>query len=499
MGAKPRNDRRIRVILFICVIVAFSTSSILHAQENNRARDSVFNLLKLSSIDRDILSQKTGFGSRVIPSCFSTDFTTCRQITTSPCYSSKIYRYCDYADKSVVVCDAFGNNIMGFAKYGNDERNKYYIYYPDDVNENSPIVVLIHGGGWFKGPSTETLRGYPFKFALDNVDSSYVADLLDNGYVVVSMLYRLGQLGNTESEWTSNQNGWQEQIDDIDAAITHIRTNFPTCLSLNANSIQVVGESAGGHLALMWAYTKSDLSYVKSVVSMYAPTNVNQYADYLKNIYVGTNWQTHTCGGMYQFVSVLCSLSASGSFFPRYFAYDSTSVYEFNNVHPFNCHSPFIRTCVLNGITDDYNTYKSWKIFYSYNMIQTQSKQAISNPLTNTHLQLYSPSNALNSSRIAPTFIMHGEADLLVPYLNSTNNMNTRLNNYGGLISTLVNLNDPVPSSYQTNPNKHLIKTYDNANHGWVVTNSGSNNLQYTDVVFYKVRHESIAWLNGHK
>ena len=46
-----------------------------------------------------------------------------------------------------------------------------------------------------------------------------------------------------------------------------------------------------------------------------------------------------------------------------------------------------------------------------------------------------------------------------------------------------------VPTTYNTN-NKHLLKLYHNANHGW-------GNL--SDIVIDGVRTDAIRWLDGHK
>ncbi len=465
--------------------------------------DSLFYSMSLWSSTRD-LDYNNSSKQNARGGCFTSGYGSCK--ATGACGTAKIYGYCNISDNPISVCDAFGNIVSKRGVYGTDIRNQYYVYLPSNVNYNSPVVVLIHGGGWFSGPNPNTTVGFPFKFAPESVDSNYVRDLLNDGYVVVSMIYRLSKLGTKLADWTANPVTWQDQINDIDAAITHIRTNFPTCLNIAANSIQVVGESAGGHLALMWAYTKAEMSYVKSVVAMYAPTNLNYYGDYLKNLYVGTAWENHTCGGLFMKINNDNSSSSlcppTETFFPRYYGWDSLSTKGVYNAFPFNCHSPYISACATYLLPwpphcscfNSGDAFKSMKVVFSFNMLQSAAKQTITTPLTNTTLSLYSPKDALNSSRIVPTFIMHGESDILVPYTNATDGMSTKLSTTGGLINTIVDLDIDVPTTY-TGPEKHLIKTYDDANHGWPV----DGNAYKTDVVMYKIRHESITWLNGHK
>ena len=195
--------------------------------------------------------------------------------------------------------DTFNNIISCYGHYGTDPRQMYYVYYPANKNANSPIVILVHGGAWFQGPNPDVIEGWNFGITA-NKSNNLVKNLLDNGYVVVSLLYRLAKYGNNNTEISSNTVRWEEQVSDIDAAVLHIRTYFPICINLNASSIQLIGESAGAHLALMWSYTgtNSNSSYIKSVISMYAPTNLNQYGAFLRNRPIH-----YTCGNDYYFFS----------------------------------------------------------------------------------------------------------------------------------------------------------------------------------------------------
>lgn len=92
---------------------------------------------------------------------------------------------------------------------------------------------------------------------------------------------------------------------------------------------------------------------------------------------------------------------------------------------------------------------------------------------------------------IYPTFIMHGEgmADDLVPYGKATEGMASKLSSTGGLIATITSTstNQDIPTVYTGYSQKHLIKTYLNANHGF-----GGYDLSI-------IRSNTIYWLNGHK
>ena len=283
---------------------------------------------------------------------------------------------------------------------------------------------------------------------------------MDNGYIVVSLLYRLVQYGKDNTEITSNTTTWQTQIDDIDAAIQHIKTNFPGCLGLNANSIQELGESAGGHLALMWAYSKNTISssYIKSVVSCYAPTNMQQFGDVTRN-----NPLKYNCGAPY--LDICLNLLP---YVPHYLL-----VHTANTMDIYNTYSPMMCvpgvSCFLgsNTLQNDFRVIDS-----SYNILQSAVATVITNPSSNVTLGTYSPKNALNSSRVIPTYILHGNNDLIVPYNKATAGMKTALTNTGGLIDS-INTTGIISYNFNQN-NKHLIQTVPGANHGWAGLSSGN-------------------------
>jgi acetyl esterase/lipase len=391
------------------------------------------------------------------------------------------------------MTDPYGNAIWYTGKYGTDDRQKYYVYYPVNKTATSPIVVLIHGGAWFTGPNPSTVNGFPTKWDTKTSTNSMVKQLLDQGYVVVSVLYRLAKYANPTENVLDNDVTLQMQIDDIGSAITHINTNFPICLNLNANSIQVLGESAGAHLALMYSYTQASTSYVKSVISMYAPTDMNKYANNLKNKY---------CFG----TSNVCNFTCGTTFFqntnlkyvPCYFFTDINNIFTtIGNLSSLNycgisaADQNYINTTGCFFIPSLCNS--NMKIIDTYRLLESILRKSIptANVLTDADLLLMSPYNRLVSTRIIPTFIMHGTGDNIVPYNWLGNNMQNSLSNptLGGLINGSVYNNTAIPTSatYATTTQKHLIKTYTNAPHGW------------DEASFPAIRTDVITWLNGHK
>ncbi|HNF47956.1 MAG TPA: alpha/beta hydrolase [Chitinophagales bacterium] len=395
----------------------------------------------------------------------------------------------------IIPGDGFGRPVAYIGSYGTDPRQKYYVYLPDNVNANSPIVIFIHGGAWMLGPDPATTNGPVITFSDDPSSATLLNDLLSspNDFVVVSLLYRLVKYGDNNAEIDANTIGWVDQVNDIDAAILHMRANFGTCLyghPLNANNIQLIGESAGGHLALMWAYTKANTSYIKSVISCYAPTNVTQFAAKLNN-----KPYTYICGTDYFYNDI------NGTYpthFPYYFATDITTPNQItSSISPL--------TCTINTIFWGAKNILTGKPFYStpnptpglrvvdlYKEAESAAKNR-TNPVP--IFTQYSPVNALNTSRIIPTFIMHGTDDWIAPYKYCTDGMKNKMISTGGLIDSLNSTytgHKDVPTTYTTS-NKHLLKTYTNANHGFA-SGTSANGADYTTI-----RADILKWFNGHK
>ncbi len=97
------------------------------------------------------------------------------------------------------------------------------IYLPKGVQKPYPTVVWIHGGAWMAGNKS-------------GVGTMY---LLNNGYAIVSINYRLSQ-----------EAIFPAQIWDCKGAIRWVRANAEK-YGFNPDKIGVAGSSAGGHLVAL--------------------------------------------------------------------------------------------------------------------------------------------------------------------------------------------------------------------------------------------------------
>ncbi|MDB5227160.1 MAG: hypothetical protein JWN78_1353 [Bacteroidota bacterium] len=222
---------------------------------------------------------------------------------------------------------------------------------------------------------------------------------------------------------------------------------------------------------------------------MYGPTNINTYGQYLNNISA-----TYTCGTNY--------VNLMSTYYPKYFPQNMNDAGSIINTFPVNC--PVSATDIAtfaNNCNTGYPEYcnVNYQILITYNFLESALGFTTTTPGTNATMSAYSPCNNLTSTRIIPTFIMHGKSDLLTPYANCTSTMDTHMANpNGGLIGTYDGTTIPASSTYGQNPLKHMIKKYNFANHGW--TDASGSNSSSTAITLreIQVRPDIITWLNGH-
>jgi acetyl esterase/lipase len=110
-----------------------------------------------------------------------------------------------------------------------------------------PCVVVIHGGSWHNGDSGQMpeLNRY----------------LAARGYAVAAISYRLAPAHR-----------FPAQLDVVRAAIGFLKRNA-AALGIDPQRLVLLGRSAGGHLALLAAYTSGDVA-IRGVVAFYAPTDM---------------------------------------------------------------------------------------------------------------------------------------------------------------------------------------------------------------------------------
>jgi acetyl esterase/lipase len=143
----------------------------------------------------------------------------------------------------------------------NTERQKLDIYIPAGLTAPAPVVVFIHGGGWYGGAK-----------GAGNV--AYFKPCFDTGFICVDIEYRV-----------SGDSLWPAQIEDCKTAIRYLKANAEL-YNIDTCRFAVMGSSAGGHLSAMvgtsaaiealeglhQGYTNVT-SRVQAVVDMFGPTD----------------------------------------------------------------------------------------------------------------------------------------------------------------------------------------------------------------------------------
>lgn len=135
--------------------------------------------------------------------------------------------------------------------YGTNLNQNYDIYLPANRTSSTPVIVMLHGGFWSVGDKEEM--------------SDYVisAQAKNSDFAIINTNYSLATVG-------SNQ--FPTQLDDIDALLASV-TNRSSEFQISQN-YYFIGVSAGGNLALLYAYTRNTNNKVKAVVNVAGPTNL---------------------------------------------------------------------------------------------------------------------------------------------------------------------------------------------------------------------------------
>jgi acetyl esterase/lipase len=118
-----------------------------------------------------------------------------------------------------------------------------------------PVVLWIHGGGWQEGSRTWLPDSIaPFGFH---------ERMIRRGYAVADVDYRLVR-----------EALYPAQLCDVQAAIRWLR-HFATQLRLDSDRFATLGESAGGHLAVMAGLTGHGDTAIHAVVIWYGVADLD--------------------------------------------------------------------------------------------------------------------------------------------------------------------------------------------------------------------------------
>lgn len=175
-------------------------------------------------------------------------------LTAAACHKSNDIDPVANRDKALVYKDVL---------YATDTQQQVMdVYLPANRDaDKTPVVILIHGGGWRDGDKND----------FDNL--GLYTFFTSRGWAVVNMNYRL-----------DSKYAYPAPIFDIGQAMECIKQKSVEW-GVNPNRVCLFGRSAGAHLALTFAYCNNKDGRVKAVIDGYGPTNfVDSSVRYNKNI-----------------------------------------------------------------------------------------------------------------------------------------------------------------------------------------------------------------------
>lgn len=155
---------------------------------------------------------------------------------------------CKPPAESAVPAETFLN-----VQYGVDAFQAMDVYLPEGRNTSTPVVVLVHGGGWSGGDKSI-------------FTAADIARFTDAGYAAVNINYRLA----------SNAANIHDPIlsQDVTAALDFIAAHAGQ-YQVSASKFALVGHSAGAHLSLLASYKYDPARRIKAVASLSGPTDLN--------------------------------------------------------------------------------------------------------------------------------------------------------------------------------------------------------------------------------
>jgi acetyl esterase/lipase len=127
--------------------------------------------------------------------------------------------------------------------YGPDKENTMDVSLPGGGTEAAPVIILIHGGAWTGGDKSDFsfLRGF----------------FCDRGFAAFSVNYRLARIKGT---------GLRNILEDMDHVIAFVKERS-SHWRYSQDTIFLAGHSAGGHIALLYAFSRADERDIRGVVS----------------------------------------------------------------------------------------------------------------------------------------------------------------------------------------------------------------------------------------
>ncbi len=262
---------------------------------------------------------------------------------------------CSCSKEDITIPDNPAGNTdttMVNVSYGDHQMQKYDIYLPAGRDSTTPVLLMIHGGAWKGGQKEE------FNYYVSLIKKNW------SNVAIVNMNYRLAS--------NTNNIHHTEIMDDINKAIGNVLDNLGDYHI--SSKMGIIGASAGGQLAMIYAYKYNDHNNINCVASLFGPTIINDWAWYSStNIwlggkvgdilteYVGQAWD----GDVYESISPYWNISSTSQ----------PTILFHGNIDPI---VPVYQSQWMNGKLNTLNvTHEYHEYFALHGFDNTQSEDVI--------------------------------------------------------------------------------------------------------------------------
>ena len=155
-----------------------------------------------------------------------------------------------YKENKIILGDNISFKKEKNVHYGNHPEQVMDLYMPNQgASDEKEVFIIIHGGGWRGGDKSQL--------------SLFTLSLMKKfpNHVFANMNYRLA---------SSHQYAIPNQIDDIKSVLTILKKKFN-----HKSKFILLGNSAGGHLSMLYAYHFDTDKNVKAVINMVGPADLS--------------------------------------------------------------------------------------------------------------------------------------------------------------------------------------------------------------------------------
>jgi len=158
----------------------------------------------------------------------------------------------DCKEKPIIINKNTSFDVRKNISYGKDYEQKMDLYLPNNKNTiQKDVFIIIHGGGW-RGGDKSQLTAFIFSM-MEKFPNS----------IFVTMNYRLASI---------NHFALPDQTDDITNVIHYLEKTLQY-----KPKLILLGNSAGGHLSMLYAYKFDKNNNVKAVVNIVGPADLSDH------------------------------------------------------------------------------------------------------------------------------------------------------------------------------------------------------------------------------